>query len=381
MFSIPYKFLIHYVVHALSHRNGAYGETSYYIMNIITCLVLNRPYNVSQVIFDNMVDNLGAGNGKYINDPRFIKMMIDDLVKDIPKDADDILGLRNMTADTISRLCKGSEQRARRMICKIDNPTYVAPENDAWRHEKNNLESEDNKMRKMVEKKLRHLFVKDSKRKRTPKISLAISIPKVPIPKIVVKGIVERGRPSKESQSILIDEVVVNPADISQEGIELTKVTFEQYIKLTEDTYVKDQSASIPTENVKEKQPEEVVYEESGDADDESTETELEIDMSQKRKGSNEEDSTYTPTGEEKKELRIKRKAVQTGVIPMNVGARKGGASMQESQSGKSENHMETSKGPEVEKVQSVEVPKAPEVQSVEKPKVEKNVDDDVVFT
>ncbi|MFS8003857.1 hypothetical protein Hanom_Chr13g01218811 [Helianthus anomalus] len=49
MFSKPYKFLVHCVVHALSHRKGAYDETSDYIMNIITCLVLNRPYNISQV--------------------------------------------------------------------------------------------------------------------------------------------------------------------------------------------------------------------------------------------------------------------------------------------------------------------------------------------
>ncbi|KAM0009868.1 hypothetical protein Hdeb2414_s0007g00239301 [Helianthus debilis subsp. tardiflorus] len=128
MFSKPYKFMIHCVVHALSHRKGAYDETSDYIMNIVTCLVLNRPYNVSQVIFDHLVDNAGAGSGKYIMYPRFIKMMIDDLVKYIPKDADDILGLRIMTADTISRLSKAPDQRARRMICRIDNPAYVAPE-------------------------------------------------------------------------------------------------------------------------------------------------------------------------------------------------------------------------------------------------------------
>ncbi|KAJ0715064.1 hypothetical protein HanPI659440_Chr13g0496801 [Helianthus annuus] len=47
MFSPPYKFLIHCVVHALLHRKGAYDETSDYIMNIITCLVLNRRYNIS----------------------------------------------------------------------------------------------------------------------------------------------------------------------------------------------------------------------------------------------------------------------------------------------------------------------------------------------
>ncbi|KAJ0513621.1 hypothetical protein HanRHA438_Chr10g0449481 [Helianthus annuus] len=198
MFSTPYKFLIHCVVHALSHRKGAYDETSDYIMNIITCLVLNMPYNVSQVIFNYMVDNVGSGSGKYIMYPRFIQMMIDDQFKDLPKDPDDILYLRNMTADTLSRLSKypkkdDPEPRARRMICKIDNPAYVAPENDAWRHDNSNSENEDDKMREMVEKKLRYWFVKDGKRKRTPKTSPVVSILKVVPPKIVVKDIVERG--------------------------------------------------------------------------------------------------------------------------------------------------------------------------------------------
>ncbi|KAF5785909.1 hypothetical protein HanXRQr2_Chr10g0434341 [Helianthus annuus] len=193
MFSKPYKFMIHCVVHDLSHKKGAYDETSDYIMNIITCLVLNRPYNVSQVILNYLVENVGAGSTKYIMYPRFIMMMIDDLVKDIQKDDDDVLGLLNMTADTISRLAKGPEPRVRRMICRINNPAYVAPENDSWRHENRNSENEDDKMNEMVEKKLRYWFVKDGKRKRTPKTSPVVPIPKKPTPKIVVKGIVKGG--------------------------------------------------------------------------------------------------------------------------------------------------------------------------------------------
>ncbi|KAM0043935.1 hypothetical protein Hdeb2414_s0010g00347281 [Helianthus debilis subsp. tardiflorus] len=82
MFSRPYKFLVHCVLHALSYRKGAYDEPSDYIMNIITYLVLNRPYNISQVLFDHMVDNIRGE--KYIMYPRFIHMMIDDQVTNIP---------------------------------------------------------------------------------------------------------------------------------------------------------------------------------------------------------------------------------------------------------------------------------------------------------
>ncbi|KAM0046268.1 hypothetical protein Hdeb2414_s0009g00314171 [Helianthus debilis subsp. tardiflorus] len=393
MFSKPYKFMFHCVLRVLSHRKGAYDETSDYIMNIITCLVLNIPYNVSQVIFNYLVENVGAGSTKYIMYPRFIMMMIDNLVKDIPKDDDDVLGLRNMTVDTISRLSKGPEPGVKRMICRIDNPAYVAPENDAWRHENCNSENEDDKMNEMVEKKTRWWFVKDGKRKRTPKTSHVVPIPKEHTPKIC-KGYSERGRPSKESQQRLVDELVLDPSEVIQQGANLLKHSLECYLKKNEEVAAqKEHSSSIPTESVKETEPEGVARDDSCEADDESTETDSKHDLTtlgrgkaqlkrkptKKKKGSDEEDTTYTPSVEETKKLRIKRKAVQTGVIPRNVRAKKGGATLSTDQGGKKENHIEISKVLEAEKDQSVEIPKEPEVQSVEVPEVEvqKEADDD----
>ncbi|MFS7964684.1 hypothetical protein Hanom_Chr08g00753191 [Helianthus anomalus] len=280
MSSKPYKFMIHCVVHALSHRKGAYDETSDYTMNIITCL------------------NVGARSGKYIMYPRFIQMMMNDLVKDIPKDAEDILGVRNMTADTISRLAKGPGPRVRRMICKIDNPAYVAPENDAWRHD---------------------------------------------------------NRPSSESQQKLVDDPFIDPTELIKQEADILNMSYNDYLKKNEEvTAQKEQSSSVPTESVKEKEHECVSCDDSSEADDESTETEPKIDLAtvgrgkvqmkkkpqKKRKGSDEEDITYTPTVQEKKKLRIKRKAVQSGVIPRNVRTKKGGASIPKSQSGKSEKHV-----------------------------------------
>ncbi|KAJ0808791.1 hypothetical protein HanPI659440_Chr01g0007261 [Helianthus annuus] len=191
MFSSAYRFMIHCVIHAQSHRKGAYDEASDYIMNTIICLILNRPYNVSQVIFETMFSR--AGSDKYIMYPRFIMMMVDDQFKDIPKNNGDILGLRNMTSETITRLTKGTDERVKGMICKISRLAYVAPENDRWRHEKSDSDNEDESMSEMVEKKTRWWFVRDGKRKRTPKTSPAVSIPKEPVPNIVVKGIVKGG--------------------------------------------------------------------------------------------------------------------------------------------------------------------------------------------
>ncbi|KAL9995662.1 hypothetical protein Hdeb2414_s0013g00406231 [Helianthus debilis subsp. tardiflorus] len=157
------------------------------------------------------------------------------------------------------------------MIFKIENPAYVASENDAWRHDNSNSEDETDRLRDMVEKKLRYWFVREGKRKRTPKSSPAVSAPKVVTPRIIIKGIVERGsRPSQESQPRLEDELVLNPADIPKAGVDLPKVIFEQYVNLTEDV--------TQTQADKENQAEDVVYEESGDADNESTETEAEIE-------------------------------------------------------------------------------------------------------
>ncbi|MFS8002069.1 hypothetical protein Hanom_Chr13g01197811 [Helianthus anomalus] len=159
------------------------------------------------------------------------------------------------------------------MICKIANPGYVAPENDAWRHENSNSENEDDSLRDMHEKKLRYWFVKDGKRKRTPKTSLAISAPKVSTPKIVVKG------PSKQSPPRLVDEPVLDPSEVLQQGVGVLKETLEGFLKKNEEVSTAiEQSSSVHPENVKEKEPEGVTHTDSSDADDESTETESEIE-------------------------------------------------------------------------------------------------------
>ncbi|KAJ0780326.1 hypothetical protein HanPI659440_Chr06g0236341 [Helianthus annuus] len=177
--------------------------------------------------------------------------------------------------------------------------------------------------------------------------------------------------PSKKSPPRLVDD----PVDIIQQGIGLMKESLEGFLKKNEEaTAAKVQSSSVEkivdyakhvqVESLKEKEPEGVAHTDSSDADDESSETESEIDKSnigvgkvqlkkkpqKKRNGSDEEDSTYIPTAEEKKKQRRKRKAVQSGVIPRSVRAKKGGATMPEFQSGKSEKNVVISKGPEAVK-------------------------------
>ncbi|KAJ0759850.1 hypothetical protein HanOQP8_Chr04g0131211 [Helianthus annuus] len=322
-------------------------------MNTITYLILNIPYNVSQVIFEYMLENIRAGSNRYIMYPRFIMMMIDDQFKDIPKENGDILGLRNMTSETITRLTKGTDERDKGMICKISRPAYVAPENDRWRHEKSDSDNEDERMSEMVKKKNRWWFVRDVKRKRMPKTSPAIPIPKEPVPKIVVKG------PSVEPQQRLVDETLIDPSNIPQESIDLAMVTLEQFIQLNEAARAtqKDQSSNVQAEVVKAAKPEGEVQDDSSEDDSEATESESELDPTalgrgkaqlkkkptKKPKGSDEEDSTYVPPDEPKKQ-RAKRKSVQTGVIPRRVRAKKTGAELSKDKDGKKEKHVETSK-------------------------------------
>ncbi|KAJ0716477.1 hypothetical protein HanPI659440_Chr13g0513181 [Helianthus annuus] len=357
-FSHAYKFLVHCVVHALSHRKGAYDETSDYIMNIITCLILNRPYNVSQVIFDYMVENAKVGNKKYIMYPLFVQMMIDDQFKDLEKINDDILGLRHMTAETISRLIKGPNPGAKGMICRIKTPAYIAPKNDVWRHQNSDSNNEDEKMSEMIEKKTRWWFVRDGKRKRTPKTSPAVPIPKEPVPMIVIKG------PPVEPQQRLVDETVLEPSKVIEQGAGLLKQSLEIYLKRNEEVAAqKDQGLSAQAENVKVTEPEGEVQDDSSEEDSEAAQSKSELDPTtlgrgkaqlkkmptKKQKASDEEDSTYEP--EEPKKQKGKRKVVQTGVIPRRVRAKKSGAGPQKDKGGKKEKHVEKSKVQETEKV------------------------------
>ncbi|KAJ0462694.1 hypothetical protein HanHA300_Chr14g0506901 [Helianthus annuus] len=187
-FSKAYRYLMHCMVHSLGHRKGAYDEVADYIMNMIASLVLNKRYNISQVIFEYMKENCQAGGDKYIMYPRFIMMILNDKIKDLPKDVEDVMEMSSVSKVTIGRVTKDKDEKTKRMICRIKDKAYVAPENDKWRHDDSNSDNENSKMNEMVEKKTRWWHVRDGKRKRTPKSS-----PAVVIPKEGEKGIVKGG--------------------------------------------------------------------------------------------------------------------------------------------------------------------------------------------
>ncbi|MFS7912325.1 hypothetical protein Hanom_Chr02g00128671 [Helianthus anomalus] len=100
-FSKPYKFFIHSVIHALSHRKGGYVVMRDYQMNMVTALVLNKKYNFSKIIFHYMKENITSGSKTWIY-PRFVQMMLDHAYPDLVKDEDnDLLALYHIDNDTL----------------------------------------------------------------------------------------------------------------------------------------------------------------------------------------------------------------------------------------------------------------------------------------
>ncbi|MFS7947820.1 hypothetical protein Hanom_Chr06g00552691 [Helianthus anomalus] len=217
-FSKAYRYLLHCMVHSLSHRKGAYDEVPDYIKNIVTSLVINRRYNISQVIFEYMKENCQDKGDRYIMYPRFIMMLINDQFKDLPKNRDDIMDMRNKTTKTIARIPKENDAKTKPMICKIKMVVYKR-----WK-KNSDSDNEDAKMSEMVEKKTRWWCIRDGKRKRTPKSSPAVSILKD----------VEKGS-SGEPQQRLIDETVLEPSAAIEQGIDLLNQSFESYLKKNEE--------------------------------------------------------------------------------------------------------------------------------------------------
>ncbi|MFS7978182.1 hypothetical protein Hanom_Chr10g00912571 [Helianthus anomalus] len=291
-------------------------------------------------------------------------MLTNDKIKDLPKNRDDIMELRSLNNETIARVTKDKDAKTKQMICRIKDKNYVAPENDKWRHENSDSYNEDNKMNGMVEKKTRWWCVRDGMRKRTPKSS-----PAVTVPKDGDKGI---------STTRLIDETVLEPSVVIKQGADLLKQSFESYLMKNEEAAAQQvQGSSAHVEKVTRVEPETEAHSSSSEEDSEATQSESELipatlgrgraqlkkKPTKKQKASDVEDSPYDP--EKSKKQRKKRKAVQVGVIPRNVKAKKSGAEPQKDKGGKKEKHVKKEKTP------SVEISKEPEVQTVVEPVVE----------
>ncbi|KAJ0886522.1 hypothetical protein HanRHA438_Chr09g0380381 [Helianthus annuus] len=134
-----------------------------------------------------MKENCEAGKDKYIMYPRFIMMILNDKIKDLPKDSNDVMELSEVNKVTILRITKDKDAKTKELICAMKDKAYVAPENDKWRHDNSSSDNEDNRMSDLIEKKTRWWCIKDGKRKRTLKSTPVVVV------KETEKGIVKGG--------------------------------------------------------------------------------------------------------------------------------------------------------------------------------------------
>ncbi|KAM0044282.1 hypothetical protein Hdeb2414_s0010g00351361 [Helianthus debilis subsp. tardiflorus] len=105
-FTKPYKFFIHSVIHALSHRKGGYDVMKDYQLCMVTALVLNKKYNFSRIIFHYMKDNITSGSKTWVY-PRFVQMLLDHAYLNLVKDEqNDLLVLNHTDNETLIRLPK-----------------------------------------------------------------------------------------------------------------------------------------------------------------------------------------------------------------------------------------------------------------------------------
>ncbi|XP_022030805.1 glutamic acid-rich protein-like [Helianthus annuus] len=210
----------------------------------------------------------------------------------------------------------------------------------------------------MVEKKLRFWFMKEEKRKRTPKVST---------PKVVIKETKKKKSPPR-----LVDETLIPPTDMIKEGTDLLKMSFAEYDKLStaqgaqveQDTTRTAENVEAGGENVEKTFIEGEVHTDSSATESDDIYPTMIAPTTcvsgkqklkkspKKKKASDEEDATYEPTPTEKEKIKKrgikKRKARPIGDVPRRVRARKDSTTIPQK---------ETTEDLEFERVEKVDSP------------------------
>ncbi|MFS7908599.1 hypothetical protein Hanom_Chr01g00085041 [Helianthus anomalus] len=103
--------------------------------------------------------------------PRFMQIIIDTQVENLPKEEKNVLKIDVMTEHTLKvlkRISKYDEGPVpRKMIGYLGNPNYVTPANDKWTNEGSDSNNEYVKIDAMIGKRmLRRVGVRREKEKR-----------------------------------------------------------------------------------------------------------------------------------------------------------------------------------------------------------------------
>ncbi|KAM0065438.1 hypothetical protein Hdeb2414_s0003g00114761 [Helianthus debilis subsp. tardiflorus] len=205
------KFLIHSVLHALSHRKGGYDVMRDYQMNMVTALVLNKKYNFSKIVFHYMAENITSKSKTWIY-PRFIQMMLDHAYSDLESDEEnDLLVQFHMDNEMLKVLARYHKNHPEpktkaEFFGFIKDKNYVDPDpvdHQIWRNDEEMKEAsyaaQLKKLSKFKETR-NEWYVKEKKKKRrrklTPKVQKEEGSSSQP----------KKNRQKKTVETMLVDE-------------------------------------------------------------------------------------------------------------------------------------------------------------------------------
>ncbi|KAJ0592772.1 hypothetical protein HanHA300_Chr03g0089051 [Helianthus annuus] len=152
---LRYKFLLHILIHCLSNKRSGYDLSPIDLTGLFTALILNKPFNISRYIFDNLKENARRPlpsatqrtSTKFWLYPRFLQMMIDDQIPDLPKAEADVLPVNPMNERTLlifkSMSAYKESDPIRKLIGHLDVPNYEAPQNNKWRRDASDSDNEE----------------------------------------------------------------------------------------------------------------------------------------------------------------------------------------------------------------------------------------------
>ncbi|KAF5774430.1 hypothetical protein HanRHA438_Chr13g0610961 [Helianthus annuus] len=161
-----YKFLLHVLIQCLGKNGAGYDITGFDLIGLMVALVLNKPFSISQFLFANMKDNLRRTGSwttgkKFRMYPRLMQMIMNAQHPDLPNAHTDIIKIETML-DHSFNLFKGHSAKKykesdppRKMFGALANKTYVAPDNDKWRHNDSQSDDEEPELEKRIKEKLK----------------------------------------------------------------------------------------------------------------------------------------------------------------------------------------------------------------------------------
>ncbi|KAM0041743.1 putative Thioredoxin-like superfamily [Helianthus debilis subsp. tardiflorus] len=164
---LRYKFLLHILIHCLSNKRSGYDLSPIELTGLFTALILNKPFNISRYIFDNLKENARRPlpsatqrtSTKFWLYPRFLQMIIDDQIPDLPKAEADVLPVNPMNERTLLIFKSMSKYKEsdpiRKLVGHLDVPTYEAPQNNKWRRDASDSDDEEPRLIALADTQLR----------------------------------------------------------------------------------------------------------------------------------------------------------------------------------------------------------------------------------